>query len=92
MTKGLAAALLAVVAPIAARRCPEKALVLSATDIVLERPRNRDHGDWASSIAMKIAKRLGADPYELAREIAEELASADGIASVQVEVDRKSVV
>ena len=33
---------------------------------------------------MKIAKRLGADPYELAREIAEELASADGIASVQV--------
>ena len=84
MTKGLAAALLAVVAPIAARRCPEKALVLSATDIVLERPRNRDHGDWASSIAMKIAKRLGADPYELAREIAEELASADGIASVQV--------
>ncbi len=84
MTKGLAAALLAVVAPIAARRCPEKELVLGVADIFLERPRNRDHGDWASNIALKIAKCLGADPYELAREIAEEFASADGIASVQV--------
>jgi arginyl-tRNA synthetase len=53
-------------------------------DVALERPRNRDHGDWASNIAMKIAKALGADPRELAGEIAAALADVEGVASVDV--------
>ena len=53
-------------------------------DVVLERPRNRDHGDWASNIAMKLAKPLGANPRDLAAEIAAALAAADGVASVDV--------
>jgi arginyl-tRNA synthetase len=53
-------------------------------DVALERPRNRDHGDWASNIAMKIAKPLAANPRELATQIAELLAGVEGVASVDV--------
>ncbi|MBO3663220.1 arginine--tRNA ligase [Microbacterium stercoris] len=80
----LAAAILAVVTPIAARRRPEEELSLSGADVTLERPRNREHGDWATNIAMKLAKRLGTNPRELAQEIAEGLTAADGVASVEV--------
>src|SRR4051794_179858 len=45
------------------------------TDVALERPRNREHGDWASNVAMRFAKRFGVPPRELATEL------ADGIAA-----------
>ena len=57
---------------------------MTIDDVPLERPRNREHGDWASNIAMKIAKPVGANPRELATEIAEALAAADGVAKVDV--------
>ncbi|WP_257996499.1 arginine--tRNA ligase, partial [Microbacterium sp. UMB0228] len=80
----LAHALLAVLAPIAEERRPGEPFDLSAADIVLERPRNRDHGDWASNIAMRLAKTFGTNPRELAQQIADGLADVDGIASVEV--------
>jgi arginyl-tRNA synthetase len=61
---------------------PSVALV--ASDVALERPKNRDHGDWASNIAMKLATPLGLNPRELAAEIAEAAASIDGVASAEV--------
>lgn len=79
----LSTTLLSVVSRIAADRgTPD--LGLTVSDLVLERPRNRDHGDWASNIAMKLAKPLGANPRELATEIAEQARAIDGIASVDV--------
>lgn len=78
----LSAALLTVVTGIADRRGGAPALTVA--DVVLERPRNREHGDWASNIAMKLAKPLGANPRELATEIAESVAELDGVASVDV--------
>jgi arginyl-tRNA synthetase len=80
----LATAILAVVTPLAERRRPDEVLDLTASDVTLERPRNRDHGDWATSVAMKLAKRLGANPRELAQEIADGLTATDGVASVEV--------
>ena len=80
----LAAALLAVLAPIAEERRPGVPLELAASDIVLERPRNRDHGDWSSNIAMRLAKPFGTNPRELAQQIADGLADVDGIASAEV--------
>ena len=80
----LAAAVLAVLAPIAEERRPGEPLELSASDIVLERPRNRDHGDWSSNIAMRLAKPLGTNPRELAQQIVDGLAAVDGIASAEV--------
>lgn len=80
----LAASLLDVVTPIAASLRPDEALNLSASDVVLERPRNRDHGDWASNLAMRLAKPLGTNPRALAEQIATALADVDGVASAEV--------
>ena len=78
----LSSALLTVVTSISASRGSTR--VLTIDDLLLERPRNRDHGDWASNIAMKLAKPLGANPRELADEIAVEAAKLPGVASVDV--------
>ncbi|CAA9326541.1 MAG: Arginyl-tRNA synthetase [uncultured Nocardioidaceae bacterium] len=52
--------------------------------VVVERPRNRDHGDWATNVALQLAKKAGAPPRELAALLAEELRSAAGVATVDV--------
>ena len=80
----LAQALLAVLAPIAEERRPGEPLALAASDIVFERPRNREHGDWASNIAMRLAKQLGTNPRELAQQIADGLAQVDGVDTAEV--------
>jgi len=82
--EALAAAVLAVLAPIAASLRPDEELDLAASEVVLERPRNRDHGDWATNVAMRLAKRLGTNPRDLAQRISEGLAAVDGIAGVEV--------
>ena len=53
-------------------------------DIVIERPKNRDHGDYATNVALRLAKAAGRPPREIAEAIAVRLRSVDGIASVDV--------
>ena len=36
-------------------------------DIVVERPKNPDHGDWATNIALQIGKKAGLNPREAAQ-------------------------
>ncbi|WP_182359930.1 arginine--tRNA ligase [Tomitella gaofuii] len=50
----------------------------------VERPRNPEHGDYASNIAMQIAKKVGRPPRALAESIVAELAAADGIAAAEI--------
>ena len=57
---------------------------LTEDDIALERPKNRDHGDWATSIALKLAKVAGSNPRDLATVIATELLTREGIQSAEV--------
>ncbi|NDH24314.1 MAG: hypothetical protein EBY49_10305 [Actinobacteria bacterium] len=38
-------------------------------DIALERPANRDHGDWSSNIALTTAKKAGKNPRELGQAL-----------------------
>jgi arginyl-tRNA synthetase len=57
--------------------------ILPATTSV-ERPRNPEHGDYASNIALQIGKRAGVAPRELAASIAEHLQKTPSIASVEV--------
>lgn len=52
--------------------------------VTVERPRNPEHGDYATNLALQVAKKVGANPRELAGWLAEALASADGIASAEV--------
>lgn len=52
--------------------------------VSLERPRDRDHGDYASTLALRLAKPAGVPPRELAGELAERLGRVAGIKSVEV--------
>jgi arginyl-tRNA synthetase len=52
--------------------------------ITVERPRNPEHGDYASNLALQLAKKVGANPRELAGWLAGALAQTDGIASAEV--------
>ncbi|MBD7957126.1 arginine--tRNA ligase [Microbacterium sp. Sa4CUA7] len=82
--EALSAALLDVVRPLAEARRAGSTEGLTPADLPLDRPRNRDHGDWASNAAMKLAKTVGANPREFAAEIAAALGEVPGIASVEV--------
>jgi arginyl-tRNA synthetase len=62
----------------------EKTSDVEPDDVTLERPRNRDHGDWASNVALKLGKRLGLNPREFAASIATALAEVEGIATAEV--------
>ncbi|SDT77198.1 arginine--tRNA ligase [Actinoplanes derwentensis] len=57
--------------------------LLPATTTV-ERPRNPEHGDYASNLAMQVAKRAGVAPRELASALADELGRRDEIAAVEI--------
>ena len=52
--------------------------------VALERPRNREHGDYASTLALQLAKRAGLAPRELAAALADRLGRIPGIKSVEV--------
>jgi arginyl-tRNA synthetase len=53
-------------------------------EIDLQRPRNRDHGDYATTLALRSAGRIGVAPRELAGWLADALISDDRIASAEV--------
>ncbi|GAA1794269.1 MULTISPECIES: arginine--tRNA ligase [Leucobacter] len=53
-------------------------------DTQVERPKSREHGDWASNAAMKFAKRIGTNPRELATEIAQRISEIDGVAAADI--------
>ncbi|MDT5007981.1 MAG: arginyl-tRNA synthetase [Mycobacterium sp.] len=59
------------------------ASALPAT-VTVERPRNPEHGDYATNLALQLAKKVGANPRELAGWLATALTEADGIASAGV--------
>jgi arginyl-tRNA synthetase len=52
--------------------------------IPLERPKNREHGDYATSIALQMAKLAGKNPRELAAVIAPLFGAIAGIAKVDI--------
>ena len=51
--------------------------------VTVERPRNPEHGDYATNLALQLGKKVGANPRELAGWLAAALAKADGIASAE---------
>ena len=53
-------------------------------EVVVERPKNRDHGDWATNVAMQFAPKFGLVPRDLANLLAIELAKVSGIEKVDV--------
>ena len=52
--------------------------------IPLERPKNRDHGDYASSIALQVAKGSGRPPREIAELLKRDLETLPEVLSVDI--------
>jgi arginyl-tRNA synthetase len=53
-------------------------------DVVVERPKVKHHGDYATNIALVLAKAAGKSPREVAALLAVRLERAEGIDSVEI--------
>jgi arginyl-tRNA synthetase len=53
-------------------------------EIVVERPRNRDHGDWATNAAMQLAPVFGLAPRALAELLAPEIQALEEVSKVDI--------
>src|SRR4051794_20360933 len=59
--------------------------VADAPAVALERPRNPEHGDWSTNLALTLAKPLGRPPRQIAEELARRIdAVAAGVSAVEV--------
>ncbi|MEY4559598.1 MAG: hypothetical protein RLZ82_613 [Actinomycetota bacterium] len=54
------------------------------TEVVIERPKNREHGDWATNVAMQLASKFGLNPRAFADVLAAELKLEAAIEKVDV--------
>jgi arginyl-tRNA synthetase len=54
------------------------------SDVVVERPKNPEHGDYATNVALRLAKPAGRPPREVAELLAEELRAHPGVESVDI--------
>ncbi len=53
-------------------------------EVTVERPRNPEHGDYATNIALQLAKKAGTSPRNVAEAVAARLREAEGIATVDI--------
>jgi arginyl-tRNA synthetase len=52
--------------------------------VTVERPRQKGHGDYATNVALQLAKKAGQNPRELALRIQDRLVKVEGIANVEI--------
>ena len=50
----------------------------------VERPKSREHGDWATNIALQLAKKVGKNPREVAAVLADKIDSIPGVSTVDI--------
>ncbi|MDJ0357220.1 arginine--tRNA ligase [Paenarthrobacter sp. PH39-S1] len=53
-------------------------------EVRVERPKSREHGDWATSIALQLAKPAGIPPRKVAEILSTRLADIAGVAKVEI--------
>ncbi len=53
-------------------------------EVHLERPKSREHGDYATNVALTLAKQAGIPPRALAEQLAAALLNVEGIAGAEV--------
>ena len=53
-------------------------------EVTIERPKNRDHGDWATNVALQLAGKFGLNPRAFAELVSAELTNVDGVAKVDI--------
>ena len=52
--------------------------------VTIERPRQKEHGDYATNVALQLGKKAGLNPRDLAGQIQDRLLKLDGIEAVDV--------
>ncbi|GAA5117732.1 arginine--tRNA ligase [Alloalcanivorax gelatiniphagus] len=52
--------------------------------VTVERPRQKGHGDYATNVALQLAKKAGTNPRSFADLVAERLRASDGVSEVEV--------
>jgi arginyl-tRNA synthetase len=52
--------------------------------VTVERPRQKEHGDYATNVALKLAKQAGTNPRALAGQIQDRLVKVEGVAQVEI--------
>ncbi|WP_372735946.1 arginine--tRNA ligase [Nocardioides sp.] len=52
--------------------------------VTVERPRQREHGDYATNVALQLGKKAGMNPRELATAVRDRLSAVEGIAGVDI--------
>ncbi|MCU1698948.1 MAG: arginyl-tRNA synthetase [Mycobacterium sp.] len=52
--------------------------------VTIERPRNPEHGDYATNLALQLGKKVGVNPRELAGWLADALTATSGISAADV--------
>lgn len=58
--------------------------IASVDEITVERPKSREHGDWATSLALKLSKAFEVNPRDIALELVNDLEAIEGVSSVEV--------
>jgi len=53
-------------------------------EVRVERPRNREHGDWSTNLSLQLANEAGIAPREVATYLATRLGAVEGIKAVDV--------
>src|SRR3954470_8821918 len=53
-------------------------------EVRVERPKSREHGDWATNVAMQLGKKAGMNPRQFAEILSARLAKIDGVAKVDI--------
>ncbi len=67
-------------------RAQEEGLIprVPLPDILIERPQNPDHGDYAATVAMKLARAAKTNPFAIAESIARMMPPVEGVEKVSV--------
>jgi arginyl-tRNA synthetase len=54
------------------------------TEVTVERPRQKGHGDYATNVALQLAKKAGTNPRAFADLVADQLRASEGVSDVEV--------
>ena len=54
------------------------------TSVTVERPRQKGHGDYATNVALQLAKKAGTNPRAFAELVQRRLEAAEGVAAVEI--------
>lgn len=57
---------------------------IKASDVIIERPKDESHGDYATNVAMQLSKELGKNPRDIAQEIIDNFSKIEEVESIEV--------